>query len=79
MASFSPISASENRIIFFGVSGSNIYEPVINDLTANIVIQQMLYLQHENRNQEISFYINSPGGDMFEGIAIYNRLQPAYR
>jgi ATP-dependent Clp protease protease subunit len=65
----------ENRIIFFGVSGSNIYEPVINDLTANIVIQQMLYLQHENRNQEISFYINSPGGSVTSTLAIYDTMQ----
>ena len=52
----------DNRIIFFGCSGSNVYEPVITDITANMVIQQMLYLQNENRRQEISFYINSPGG-----------------
>lgn len=65
----------ENRIIFFGCAGSNVYEPVINDLTANIVIQQMLYLQHENRTQEISFYINSPGGSVTSTLAIYDTMQ----
>ncbi len=65
----------DNRIIFFGCAGSNVYEPVINDLTANIVIQQMLYLQHENRTQEIHFYINSPGGSVTSTLAIYDTMQ----
>jgi ATP-dependent Clp protease protease subunit len=65
----------DNRIIFFGCSGSNIYEPVITDLTANLVIQQMLYLQYENRNQEIHFYINSPGGSVTATLAIYDTMQ----
>src|SRR6516225_2365172 len=65
----------DNRIIFFGCSGSNIYEPVITDLTANLVIQQMLYLQYENRNQEIHFYINSPGGSVTSTLAIYDTMQ----
>ena len=65
----------DNRIIFFGCSGSNVYEPVINDLTANMVIQQMLYLQYENRSQEIHFYINSPGGSVTATLAIYDTMQ----
>jgi ATP-dependent Clp protease protease subunit len=65
----------DNRIIFFGCAGSNVYEPVINDLTANIVIQQMLYLQNENRTQEIHFYINSPGGSVTSTLAIYDTMQ----
>jgi ATP-dependent Clp protease protease subunit len=65
----------DNRIIFFGCSGSNVYEPVINDMTANLVIQQMLYLQYENRNQEIHFYINSPGGSVTSTLAIYDTMQ----
>jgi len=65
----------DNRIIFFGCSGNNVYEPVINDLTANLVIQQMLYLQYENRNQEIHFYINSPGGSVTSTLAIYDTMQ----
>jgi ATP-dependent Clp protease protease subunit len=65
----------DNRIIFFGCSGNNVYEPVINDLTANLVIQQLLYLQYENRNQEIHFYINSPGGSVSSTLAIYDTMQ----
>jgi ATP-dependent Clp protease protease subunit len=65
----------DNRIIFFGSSGNQVYEPVINDLTANLVIQQMLYLQNENRTQEIHFYINSPGGSVTSTLAIYDTMQ----
>src|SRR5262249_27619183 len=39
----------ENRIIFFGSAGGSVFEPVITDVSANIVIQQLLYLQYENR------------------------------
>ncbi|MFO0930683.1 MAG: ATP-dependent Clp protease proteolytic subunit [Gemmataceae bacterium] len=65
----------DNRIIFFGCAGSSIYEPVITDQTANIAIQQMLYLQYENRNQEIHFYVNSPGGSVTATLAIYDTMQ----
>jgi ATP-dependent Clp protease protease subunit len=65
----------DNRIIFFGSAGGNIYDPVINDLTANIVIQQLLYLQYRNRNQGIHFYINSPGGSVHATLAIYDTMQ----
>ncbi len=65
----------DNRIIFLGVLGGQIVEPVIHDVTANAVIQQMLYLQHENRNQEIHFYINSPGGSVTSTLAIYDTMQ----
>jgi ATP-dependent Clp protease protease subunit len=65
----------DNRIIFFGCSGSNVYEPVITDMTANLVIQQMLYLQYEDRNKEIHFYINSPGGSVTATLAIYDTMQ----
>src|SRR5947199_5702134 len=65
----------DNRIIFFGTSGSSVYEPIITDQTANLVIQQLLYLQHENRNQEIHFYINSPGGSVSATLAIYDTMQ----
>jgi len=65
----------DNRIIFFGTSGNNVYEPVITDMTAHLVIQQMLYLQYENRNQEIHFYINSPGGSVSSTLAIYDTMQ----
>jgi ATP-dependent Clp protease protease subunit len=65
----------DNRIIFFGTSGNNVYEPVITDMTAHLVIQQMLYLQYENRTQEIHFYINSPGGSVTATLAIYDTMQ----
>ncbi len=65
----------DNRIIFFGCSGGNVYEPVITDMTANLVIQQLLYLQYENRNQDIHFYINSPGGSVTATLAIYDTMQ----
>ena len=65
----------ENRIIFFGTAGGSFYEPIINDMTANVVIQQMLFLQYENRNQEIHFYINSPGGSVTATLAIYDTMQ----
>ena len=65
----------DNRIIFFGVSGGTFYSPEINDVTANIVIQQLLYLQYENKSQEIHFYINSPGGSVSSTLAIYDTMQ----
>jgi ATP-dependent Clp protease protease subunit len=65
----------DNRIIFFGCSGGNVYEPVITDMTANLVIQQLLYLQYENRERDIHFYINSPGGSVTATLAIYDTMQ----
>src|SRR5262249_1147922 len=65
----------ENRIIFFGSIGSTTYEPIISDPLANVTIQQLLYLQYENRNQEIHFYINSPGGSVSATLAIYDTMQ----
>jgi ATP-dependent Clp protease protease subunit len=65
----------DNRVIFFGCSSGNIYEPIITDMTANLVIQQLLYLQYENRNQDIHFYINSPGGSVTATLAIYDTMQ----
>jgi ATP-dependent Clp protease protease subunit len=65
----------ENRIVFFGSAGGSFFEPVIHDVSANIVIQQLLFLQYENRNQEIHFYINSPGGSVTATLAIYDTMQ----
>ena len=65
----------ENRIIFFGCAGGSFYSPEINDITANIVIQQLLFLQHENAKQDIHFYINSPGGSVSSTLAIYDTMQ----
>jgi ATP-dependent Clp protease protease subunit len=65
----------DNRIIFFGCVGSTIFDPVISDPLANATIQQLLLLQYENRNQEIHFYINSPGGSVSSTLAIYDTMQ----
>jgi ATP-dependent Clp protease protease subunit len=65
----------DNRIIFFGLGGNNYLGNEINDLTATAVIQQLLYLQYENRSQEIHFYINSPGGSLTSTLAIYDTMQ----
>jgi ATP-dependent Clp protease protease subunit len=47
----------------------------INDTVANIVIAQLLFLQKENKKQDISIYINSPGGYISDGMAIYDTMQ----
>ena len=65
----------ENRIIFFGSAGGIFFQPIIDDVSANIVIQQLLYLQYENKNQDIHFYINSPGGSVTATLAIYDTMQ----
>jgi ATP-dependent Clp protease, protease subunit len=65
----------ENRIVFLGTFGSTIVEAVITDALANATIQQLLYLQYENRTQEIHFYINSPGGSVTATLAIYDTMQ----
>src|SRR5437016_886770 len=64
----------DNRIIFFGSAGGSFYEPIITDMSANVVIQQMLYLQYENKTQDIHFYINSPGGSVTATLAIYDTM-----
>jgi len=57
----------EDRIIFLGSQ--------IDDQVANVVIAQLLFLQKENRNQDIDIYINSPGGSVTAGLAIYDTIQ----
>ncbi len=57
----------KDRIIFLG-------EP-INDHVANIVIAQFLFLDAENKEKDIKFYINSPGGSVSAGLAIYDTMQ----
>lgn len=47
----------------------------INDAVANIVVAQLLYLESENPNKDIAFYINSPGGIITSGMAIYDTMQ----
>jgi ATP-dependent Clp protease protease subunit len=47
----------------------------IDDQTANVVTAQLLFLQFENKNQDIHLYINSPGGSVTAGLAIYDTMQ----
>jgi ATP-dependent Clp protease protease subunit len=47
----------------------------VNDAVASLVMAQMLFLEAENPNKEISFYINSPGGIVSSGMAIYDTMQ----
>jgi ATP-dependent Clp protease protease subunit len=57
----------KDRIVFLGVP--------INDDVANLIIAQMLYLESEDPDKDIYFYINSPGGIVSAGLAIYDTMQ----
>lgn len=57
----------KDRILFIGTP--------INDVVANVVIAQMLFLQMEDINKDINIYINSPGGGITAGLAIYDTMQ----
>lgn len=57
----------KDRIIFIGSP--------IDDNISNLVIAQMLFLQNENKAQDINVYINSPGGSITAGLAIYDTMQ----
>ena len=57
----------KDRIIFLGVP--------INDDVANLIIAQMLYLESEDPDKDVYFYINSPGGIVSAGLAIYDTMQ----
>jgi len=46
----------------------------VNQQTANIVIAQMLFLESEDSSKDINFYINSPGGSVYDGLAIYDTM-----
>ena len=47
----------------------------VNDITASLVVAQMLFLEAEDPDKDISFYINSPGGSVTAGMAIYDTMQ----
>src|SRR4030066_2474540 len=57
----------KDRIIFLGTA--------IDDNIANLVVAQMLYLESEDPDKEIFFYLNSPGGHVSSGMAIYDTMQ----
>jgi ATP-dependent Clp protease protease subunit len=56
-----------NRIVFLGTP--------INDQVANLVVAQLLYLDSDDPEREIRMYINSPGGQIYAGLAIYDTMQ----
>jgi ATP-dependent Clp protease protease subunit len=57
----------KERIIFLGTG--------IDDQVANVMVAQLLFLNHEDPEKEIQMYINSPGGVIYAGLAIYDTMQ----
>lgn len=57
----------ENRIVFL--------DGAINDGVANLVVMKLLFLQSENRHQDVHLYVNSPGGSVTATLAIYDTMQ----
>jgi ATP-dependent Clp protease protease subunit len=55
------------RIIFLGTP--------INDQVANLVVAQLLHLESEDPDKDISLYVNSPGGNVYAGLAVYDTMQ----
>ncbi|MCR4821133.1 MAG: ATP-dependent Clp protease proteolytic subunit [Elusimicrobiales bacterium] len=60
----------KDRIVFFGSSDGE-----VNTASANSIIAQLLYLDGEDPEKPINFYINSPGGSVSAGLAIYDTMQ----
>ena len=57
----------KDRIIFLGDE--------VNDVTASLIVAQLLFLESEDPDKDISFYINSPGGSITAGMAIFDTMQ----
>ncbi|PID31439.1 ATP-dependent Clp protease proteolytic subunit [Candidatus Saccharibacteria bacterium] len=57
----------EDRIIFLGED--------VNEHTANVVVAQLLHLANEHADRDIQLYINSPGGSIYDGLAIYDTMR----
>lgn len=57
----------KDRVVFLGSA--------IDDTVANLVVAQLLFLEHENPNKDITLYIHSPGGHVTAGLAIYDTMQ----
>jgi ATP-dependent Clp protease protease subunit len=57
----------KERIIFLGTP--------INDQVANVIVAQLLFLDREDPQKEISLYINCPGGEVYPGLAVYDTIQ----
>ena len=60
----------KDRIIFIG--------SVIDDETSNLIVAQLLFLQSEDNEKDINIYINSPGGSVTAGLAIYDTIGRAH-
>ncbi len=56
-----------DRIVILGTA--------VNDVTANLAVAQMLFLASEDPDKDINFYINSPGGQVYSGLAVYDTMQ----
>lgn len=56
----------EDRIIFLGEE--------VNEHTANVIVAQLLHLANEDSEKDISIYVNSPGGSVYDGLAIYDTM-----
>ena len=57
----------KDRIVFIG--------PSIDDYSSSLIIAQILFLMSDNKNQDINIYINSPGGSVTAGMAVYDTMQ----
>lgn len=57
----------KDRIIFLGSD--------VNEATANLIVAQLLFLQAEDAKKDIFFYINSPGGSVYDALAVYDTMQ----
>ena len=57
----------KDRIIFLGTD--------VNEASANVIVAQLLFLQSEDPKKDIYFYINSPGGSVYDALAIYDTMQ----
>jgi ATP-dependent Clp protease protease subunit len=57
----------KERIVFLGTP--------INDQVANLIVAQLLFLEREDNEKDIQFFINSPGGQVYSGMAIYDTMQ----
>jgi ATP-dependent Clp protease protease subunit len=57
----------KDRIVFLGSD--------VNEMSANVIVAQLLFLQAEDAKRDIFFYINSPGGSVYDALAIYDTMQ----
>jgi ATP-dependent Clp protease protease subunit len=57
----------KDRIVFLGTE--------VDDYVANLIVAQLLFLEKEDADKDIEFYINSPGGSVYAGMAIYDTMQ----